>query len=248
MEIIKLVNLRKNFGALTAVNTINLAVNKGELFAIIGPNGAGKTTIFNLITGHLVPSSGKIYFEEKLINNFPPFVISRLGIGRSFQRSSVFLDLTVEENIFIPLILKQKHGTSLFKNVRKEKYYLDKSLSILSKLGLEDKMSMKAKELSHGDKRRLEVGITFASEPKLLLLDEPTSGLSVKETIEMAHLIKEISSDMTTILIEHDMHVVFSISDVICVIHYGEIIAQGKPEDIKKDGNVRKVYLGEKEF
>jgi branched-chain amino acid transport system ATP-binding protein len=115
-------------------------------------------------------------------------------------------------------------------------------------LGLEDKMSMKAKELSHGDKRRLEVGITFASEPKLLLLDEPTSGLSVKETIEMAHLIKEISSDMTTILIEHDMHVVFSISDVICVIHYGEIIAQGKPEDIKKDGNVRKVYLGEKEF
>ena len=246
MELLKLVQLRKTFGALVAVNGVDLSLKDGELLAIIGPNGAGKTTLFNLITGHLGPSSGEIYFRGKPISGLPPFKISRLGIERSFQKTSVFLELTVMENILIPFILKQEGKISMFKDVRKEKRYLDQSLSVLSKMGLEDKKDVKANELSHGDKKRLEVGITIASEPELLLLDEPTAGVSVNETLEMANLIKQISSGgISAILIEHDMHVVFSISDRICVLQYGKIIALGTPGEIREDENVRKAYLGE---
>lgn len=238
-------DLSKSFGALQAVLNVDLNVNKGTIHSIIGPNGAGKTTLFNLLTGFLPSSTGKIYFHGRDITALQPYQISQLGIGRSFQITSIFPELTVHENIRIVLQSRTKSNYSLFNSMNGLSDLQDKAQQILKSIGLEDKWDLLAKNLSHGEKRILDIGIGLASEPELLLLDEPASGLVGDEIARVTDLVRNISNYVTIVLVEHNIDVVLSISNIITVLYYGEIIAEGKPEEIQDNEKVQEIYLGD---
>lgn len=228
-------------------NNINFSMYAGELRCLIGPNGAGKTTFFNLITGLIRPSQGCVYFMGRKISNFASYKIVRLGIARSFQLANIYMGLSVTENIRIAA--QQKVETfNPFVSSRGLHGIDRKAMKILDRLHLTSKRDTQASKLSHGEKRRLELGITLACDPDLLLLDEPVAGLSTAETEEIVPLIKDISSQNVSILIiEHDMKFVREIADTITVLHRGEILAEGSPEEIEKSEEVKKVYLGGKQ-
>jgi branched-chain amino acid transport system ATP-binding protein len=237
--------LTKSFGGLTAVRDVNLQIEEGELVSIIGPNGAGKTTLFNLLTGHLSPDAGKVFFQGKEITRLPPHAISRMGVGRSFQRLNIFPRLTTFVNVQVAVFSAQKRSHKLFScahNLAREE-----TEAILESVGLLDKKEMKGGLLAHGDQKRLELGIALAVRPALLLLDEPTQGMSPKETAETTELIQKLVKQrgLTLIFVEHDMNVVFGISDHIRVMHQGQIIFGGKPKEVKNNDEVQKIYLGE---
>jgi len=242
--IIETKKLSKDFGALRAVNEVDLTVDPGQIHSIIGPNGAGKTTLFNLLTGFLSPSRGRVFFNGLEITNLPPFAISKLGIGRSFQITSIFPDLTVLENIRIAIQSRTKASFHFLISLQKLRVLEEKAEQILQKIGLEDKKEMLSRNLSHGEKRILDIGIGLATEPCLLLLDEPASGLTREEISMVIKLVKEVSDHVTIILIEHNIDVVLSISDKITVLHQGSVIAEGHPELIQKDEKVQEAYLG----
>ena len=237
--------LTKSFGGLTAVYEVDLRVHERELVSIIGPNGAGKTTLFNLLTGHMLPDSGKVFFQGKDITAAPPHAISRMGIGRSFQRLNIFPRLTTFVNVQVAVFSAQQRSHELFtlaKNLAREE-----TEEILQSVGLLDRQGVKAGLLAHGDQKRLEIGIALAVKPALLLLDEPTQGMSPKETVETTELIQKLVKErgLTLIFVEHDMNVVFGISDNIRVLHQGKIIFSGKPDEVRKNDEVQKIYLGE---
>ena len=237
--------LTKSFGGLTAVYEVDLQVNERELVSIIGPNGAGKTTLFNLLTGQIPPDSGKVFFQGKDITAAPPHAISRMGIGRSFQRLNIFPRLTTFANVQVAVFSAQQKSHELFsraKNLAREE-----TEEILQSVGLMDRQGVKAGLLAHGDQKRLEIGIALAVKPALLLLDEPTQGMSPKETVETTELIQKLVKErgLTLIFVEHDMNVVFGISDNIWVLHQGKIIFSGKPDEVRKNDEVQKIYLGE---
>jgi len=238
-------NLTKKFGGLTATSDVNLQIKEGELVSIIGPNGAGKTTLFNLITGHIKPDGGKVFFKDKDITGFPPYVISRMGIGRSFQRLNIFPRLTTFENVQVAVFSAQKKSHQLFTSARK--MVRQETENILESVGLLDKKDIQGGLLAHGDQKRLELGIALAVNPLLLLLDEPTQGMSPQETLETTALISKLVKErgLTLIFVEHDMSVVFGISDNIYVMHQGRIVFSGKPEEVKKNEEVQRIYLGE---
>lgn len=239
--------LHKSFGGVAAVDNVNLNIQENELRAIIGPNGAGKTTLFNVITGRLPPSSGKVFYQGQDITNKPSHVITKLGICRTFQRTSIFPDSTVFENV---RIAEQAHrGGSLRVLSAKEslKDVNAETWLILERVGLVEQADLPAKTLAHGDQRLLEVGIGLAGEPKLLLLDEPTSGMSSGEVKRTTQLIRGLVSEVAIVLVEHDMDVIMSISDKISVMHQGRIIAEGTPEEIRQNKLVREAYLGTEE-
>lgn len=237
--------LTKSFGGLTAVRDVNLQIQEGELVSIIGPNGAGKTTLFNLLTGHLAPDSGKVFFQGKEITRLPPHAISRMGVGRSFQRLNIFPRLTTFINVQVAVFSDQKRSHKLFS--RAHNLAREETEAILESVGLLDKKEMKGGLLAHGDQKRLELGIALAVRPALLLLDEPTQGMSPKETAETTELIQKLVKQrgLTLIFVEHDMSVVFGISDNIRVMHQGQIISGGKPEEVKNNDEVQRIYLGE---
>jgi len=243
--ILKTESLSKSFGALQAVLNVDLTVSKGTIHSIIGPNGAGKTTFFNLLTGFLQPSTGKIYFQGIDITTLQPYQISQLGIGRSFQITSIFPELTVHENIRIVLQSRTKSNYSVFNSMSRLSTLQEKAQEILERIGLEDKPDLLAKNLSHGEKRILDIGIGLASEPELLLLDEPASGLVGDEIVRVTDLVRSISSYITIVLVEHNIDVVLSISNIITVLYYGEVIAEGKPEEIQNNEKVQEIYLGD---
>lgn len=243
--ILEMVDLYKNFGNLMAVNGFSLSIAKGKRYAIIGPNGAGKTTLFNLISGHYKPTRGRIMFKGQDITGMAPHRINRLGIARSFQIINVFPQLSVFENIRPVLMSKNNIRFNFLKNIKRWEEVTQKTITILEQIGLVDKKDVPAGFLSYGEQRALEVGLTIASDPELILLDEPTAGMSMDETRQAIKLIDKVTKGKTLVIIEHDMEVVFSLADLITVMHYGRIVATGPPEEIQKDQKVKEAYLGD---
>jgi branched-chain amino acid transport system ATP-binding protein len=236
--------LSKSFGALVAVMNVDLKVARGTVHSVIGPNGAGKTTLFNLLTGFLKPSSGLIVFDGKDITGLPPHEISRRGVSRSFQITSIFPELSVSENVRIALQSRTAISYRFLKKLTDNDGLREKTSGILAQIGLLDKTDLPAKHLSHGEKRVLDIGIGLATSPELLLLDEPASGLVGDEIVRVTSLIRQISSRVTVILVEHNIDVVLSISDRITVLSYGKVIAEGGPAEIQSNAKVQEVYLG----
>lgn len=241
-------NLTKRFGGLVATSDVNMQIQEGTLVSIIGPNGAGKTTFFNLLTGHIKPDAGNVFFQGKDITGLPPYIISSLGIGRSFQRLNIFSRLTTFENVQVAVLSFRKKSHNLF--VRAKDMFKNEVEEILESVGLLDKKDIKGGLLAHGDQKRLEMGIALSGNPSLLLLDEPTQGMSPQETTETMMLIEKLVKQrgLTLIFVEHDMSVVFGISDRINVLHQGSIIFSGTAEEVKKSDEVQRIYLGEEKY
>jgi branched-chain amino acid transport system ATP-binding protein len=235
--------LTRAFGSLLAVDRVNVSVRRGELRSIIGPNGAGKTTFFRLISGEMRPSSGRIWFDGREITGLPQHQVARLGVAKSYQITNVFPHLTVLENVRVAV---QGHAraydfwskASHLRDVRR------RAESLLERIGLGRKAGQLAAHLSHGEKRHLEIGIALATDPALLLLDEPTAGMSPEETDETMRLIRELATGRTVILVEHKMKVVMRISDHITVLHQGQVLAEGSPDEIRANTLVQQTYLG----
>jgi branched-chain amino acid transport system ATP-binding protein len=239
-------DVAKAFGGFQAVGGVTFSVAAGSISAIIGPNGAGKTTLFNLITGHLRPDTGRVVFKGRDVTGIAPHDLCRLGMGRSFQRTNIFPRLTVFENVQAAYVSHRGRGWSLFRSVAP--LYQDETEAILRAVGLIDRAREESGFLSHGGQKQLELGIALALEPEILLLDEPTAGMSASETRESIALIERLAHErqLTLLFTEHDMEVVFSISQRITVLHQGRVIADGPPADVRRDPEVRRVYLGEK--
>ena len=235
--------LSKNFGALKAVNQVNLEIGKG-IHSIIGPNGAGKTTLFNLLTGFLKPSTGKIFFLGKEITGLPPYEISRLGIARSFQITSIFPELSVFENVRISAQSRSRSSANFLNSFKGLQDANQNAERILKDLGLLEFRDAKAKNLSYGLQRSLDIAISLAIRPKLILLDEPTSGMDKGDTKKIIKMISVISRQIPVVLIEHNIDVVLSISNRITVLYQGSVLAEGSPIEIQQNEKVQEAYLG----
>jgi branched-chain amino acid transport system ATP-binding protein len=243
LNLLETKGLTKRFGGLTAVDNVNFQVTKGEIRAIIGPNGAGKTTFFNLIAGRLPPTQGEIWFKGENITHIPPHHICKKGIGRSYQVTNIFPKLPVFENV--RLAAQAVEVTyDFWTNVDSMNDINGRVAEILEKLKLIDHRDVRATNLPHGLQRHLEIGIALASRPELLLLDEPTAGMTQEETRRMMELIENIAEGLTIVVVEHDMKFVMSISKRITVLHEGKVLAEGAPEEIRKNEDVQRVYLG----
>ena len=236
--------LSKSFAGFNAVSDVDLAVAKGEITAVIGPNGAGKSTLFNLITGHMRPSAGRVLLDGHDITGLPPHRICGLGMGRSFQRTNIFPKLTVFENVQAALLAHRGLGRDFWS--RSALLCREESERLLASIGLADQAQAIAGTLSYGNQKQIELGLALASDPKVLLLDEPTAGMSATETHEAIALLGRIARErhLTLLFTEHDMAVVFSIAQKIAVMHQGRIIASGDPASVRADPEVRRVYLG----
>jgi branched-chain amino acid transport system ATP-binding protein len=241
---LEVTSLHKRFGPVKVINGIHLTVAAGQRHAIIGPNGAGKTTLFHLFSGNYTPDSGAIVFDGRPIAGLPPHRINRLGLSRSFQITNIFAGLSVHENIRAAVLSKHGVRFDFLRRVGRMAAINRAAAAILEQIGLTDKADRLAGELAYGQQRALEIGITLASDPKMILLDEPTAGMSIDETREAVRLIDRVTRGKTLLIIEHDMDVVFSLADVITVLNYGEILASGSPAEIRGHPKVKQAYLG----
>ncbi len=237
--------LNKSFSGFRAVSDVDLTVETGQIAAVIGPNGAGKSTLFNLITGHLRPDTGSVRLDGRDITGAAPHRIVRMGVGRSFQRTNIFAKLTVFENLQAAFLVHRGRGRDFWS--RAAALYRDDTERLLASIGLVDQRDTVAGTLSYGNQKQLELGLALASDPALLLLDEPTAGMSATETHDTIRLIERIAGErsLTLLFTEHDMDVVFQIAQKIAVLHQGRVIADGAPEEVRADPEVRRVYLGE---
>jgi len=235
--------LTRAFGSLVAVNGVSLTVHRGELRSIIGPNGAGKTTFFRLVSGEMAPSSGRVLFGGSDITGLPQHRVCRLGIAKSYQITNIFPHLSVVENVRVAV---QGHARSFDFWSRADRLAgcLDRAQAILGQVGLARPAHRLAAHLSHGEKRHLEIGIALASDPSLLLLDEPTAGMSPEETDETMVLIRGLARGRTVVLVEHKMKLVMGISDRVTVLHQGQVLADGTPDEIRNNRLVQETYLG----
>lgn len=252
MALLKATKLSKVFGGLKAVSDFSIEIGKGELIGLIGPNGAGKTTAFNLLTGVYQPTTGAIDFDDKSILGLKPYQITQKGVARTFQNIRLFSELSVLDNVKIAYHFHVKYGLlesvlRLGRYHREEKDLEEKAIKILEIFKLGHKKDEIAKNLPYGEQRRLEIARALAAQPKLLLLDEPAAGMNPQETQELMQMIKWIKNefDLTILLIEHDMHLVMNVCERIYVLEYGNVIAQGTPEEIKNNPRVIEAYLGE---
>jgi len=242
-------NLTKRFGGVTAVNGINLEVMPKETIAIIGPNGAGKTTFYNMVSGRMLPTEGNITLDGQDITGLPPHKISRLGVSRSFQINNIFPEMTVQENVEVVLSAYHGHSRKLFNIASRNTGIQQEAVEYLKRLGIDGLKDQRAEVISYGDKRLLEIAMVLATQPKLVLLDEPTAGMTPDETRRTTKLVKSLadSGDYTFLITEHDMDVVFNLADRILVMHRGEKLFAGTPEEVKNHPEVRVAYLGEEE-
>jgi branched-chain amino acid transport system substrate-binding protein len=244
--IIETQRLRREFGALVAVANVSIRVRRNTVHSVIGPNGAGKTTFFNLLSGTLQPTSGRVYYKGRDITNLPLHRIAHLGIGRSFQITNIFPNLTVLENIRLACQALGRGNFRMLSSYRTFRDYEEKAWTIIRRVGLERQALHLARTLPHGGQRKLELGIILASDPELLLLDEPTAGMAAEQVPELMELIRSVheSGNRTIMLVEHNMNVVMSISDFITVMHQGQVLAEGTPAEIAANEVVQSAYLG----
>jgi len=248
MEALRAEHLSKDFGGVHAVRDISMSVEVGERLALIGPNGAGKTTLFNLLNGQLPPTKGQVYLFGKEITHMATHRRAHLGIARSFQATTLFLNLTVMDNISLAL-----HGTrpsrfQMFRSANAYKSFHNKTRELLESMSLWEKRDEPVHAISYGEQRKLEIALSLASEPKLLIMDEPSTGLTAAESADVIGMIRSLGKDITVILVAHDMDLVFGVAERIIVLHYGEIIAEGAPEEISNDSRVKEIYMGAEEI
>ncbi len=249
MGILEVKGVNKRFGGLQALGDVNLSVAENSVHAIIGPNGAGKSTLLNCLVGKLIPDTGSVMFDGQSVLGRKPHEINQMGISRVFQTPEIFGDLTVLENMLIPCFAKRDGAFRMhaFEQVFHEKSLIEKAETILEDVNMADKKDFHSASLSRGDKRRLEMAMCLVQEPKLLLLDEPTAGMARADTNNTIDLLKEINQkrDITMCIIEHDMHVVFSLAERITVLAQGTPLVEDTPDNIKGNSKVQEAYLGE---
>ncbi|MBI9045652.1 MAG: ABC transporter ATP-binding protein [Anaerolineaceae bacterium] len=238
--------IRKEFGALVAVHDIDIKVKANSIHSVIGPNGAGKTTLFNLVSGTMPPTSGKVFFKGQDITNLPIHQTAHLGMGRSFQITNLFPNLTVLENVRLACQSLGKDNFRFYQHFKKFKQYEERAYDVLAQVGLKKSALLHARSLPHGDQRKLELAMILAPDPEVLLLDEPTAGLAAEQVPELMALIQKFqqSRNKTIVLVEHNMSVIMSVSDFITVMHHGEAIAEGTPTEIANNQTVQTAYLG----
>jgi branched-chain amino acid transport system ATP-binding protein len=244
--ILQIENLGHSYGRYLVIRDISLAVAPRQMTALIGPNGAGKTTFYNAVSGHFRPTRGRVYFNGREITGVPAHKLVPMGLLRSFQITNIFPNLTVMENVLVPLVLQHRKGYSFLPSLRREKKLYREAEDVLDKVGLLSSAHRPAHELPYGDKRLVEMAIVLARRPKLVMLDEPTAGMNPEETDRMIHLIKALADRFGTtfFLTEHDMKVVFAVASMIYVLHQGGLLAQGDGEAIRANADVRAAYLG----
>lgn len=240
-------NLRKEFDGLVAVADVSLRVREGELHAIIGPNGAGKTTLFNLISGVLPPTAGKVLLRGEDITGLPPYQIARRGIGRSFQITHLFPNLTVLESVRLAAQARGRQSLHFWAHYRQYRQYEEQARAVIHRVGLAGREAVPTRALPHGDQRKLEIALLLATDPDILLLDEPTAGMASGEIPMLVDLIRRLREEggHTILLVEHKMDVVMNLSDRITVMHQGRVLAEGTPAEISADERVQRAYLGE---
>jgi branched-chain amino acid transport system ATP-binding protein len=243
---LEIAGLSKSFAGFCAVSDVSLTVATRQIAAVIGPNGAGKSTLFNLVTGHLRPDSGTVKLDGRDITGAAPYRICAMGIGRSFQRTNIFSRLTVFENLQAAFLMHRRRGHNFWS--RANALYRDETAALLASVGLAGLEKVVAGTLSYGNQKQLELGLALASNPALLLLDEPTAGMSATETHDTIRLIERIAAEraLTLLFTEHDMEVVFGIAEKIAVLHQGKLLAEGTPGEMRRDPEVRRIYLGER--
>lgn len=249
MGILEVKDVGKRFGGLQALGDVNLSIEENKVHAIIGPNGAGKSTLLNCLVGKLIPDTGSVLFDGQSVLGRTPYEINQMGISRVFQTPEIFGDLTVMENMMIPCFAKRDGSFRLhaFESVNREQDLVNKAEQMLEDVKMLDKRHMHAASMSRGDKRRLEMAMCLVQDPKMLLLDEPTAGMARADTNNTIDLLKQIKQerDITIAIIEHDMHVVFSLADRITVLAQGTPLVEDSPENIKGHPKVQEAYLGE---
>ena len=244
MNALRIERLSKNFGGVEALKDVTFSVSEGEKLAIIGPNGAGKTTLLNLINGQLQPSSGHIYFMEKDITKLPVHSRALFGIARAFQSSKLFPSMNVMTNILLSVHGKRASRINILRHLDTYKEYFIEAETYLKLINLWDKRSYLVNDLSHGEQKKLELAMTLALNPKLLLLDEPSAGLTAAESSDITEIIKNLGPNITVIVVAHDMDLVFGIAERIIVLHYGQILCDGTPNQIQCDKRVMEIYMG----
>jgi branched-chain amino acid transport system ATP-binding protein len=244
MSALEVKDLCKSFGSLVVTNGIDLRVEPGERRGIVGPNGAGKTTFFNLISGWMRPDAGAVMLEGKAVTGLSPEALARHGIARSFQKNSQFADLSVRENIRLAVQAQDASRAKFWSPLRAERRVIARAERVAHEVGLEAQLDRRSIDLSYGQKRQLEVAIALAGTPRLLLLDEPAAGTSPAERVVLAGLVKGLPRDVTVLIIEHDMDLVFDICDRISVLVQGRVLVTGTPDEIRGHHEVRSAYLG----
>ena len=241
---ISLKDVRKNFGATEIIRGVSLEIGQGERHAIIGPNGAGKTTLFNLISGRFPITSGSISLNEHRIDDLPPHQIKRRGLSRSFQITSIYPKLSAFENIRCALLWNQGYRYSFWNALPRQRALNEAAAALLAEINLSPRADVLAGLLSYAEQRSLEIGMTVAGDASVILLDEPTAGMSNTETDYAMSLIRRMTQGRTLLMVEHDMKVVFDLADTITVLVYGQVIASGRPEEIRSNRAVQEAYLG----
>lgn len=247
MEALRVERLTKDFGGVRALNEVSLSVEAGERRAVIGANGAGKTTLINLINGEIPPTIGSVYILGKDVTEMPVHERVHLGVGRSCQINSLFPHISVLDNVLLALQATQPFRFQMLRSISKYDHLSANAQALLTERGLWEKRDFPVVDLSYGEQRRIEIILSLASAPKLLLLDEPTAGLSAGETSEIIELVRGLGRDISVLFISHDMDVIFSIADRITVLHHGQVIAEGTPEEIRANPKVKQIYLGYRE-
>ncbi len=237
-------NVSKAFGGLKAVDGVALSVEPGERRALIGPNGAGKTTLFNLISGELPPSEGRIALFGRDVTTLPPHRRAALGLARTYQLTNLFPSLTVLENLLLAVQGLERTKLAFLRPVASYRHLFERARAVLDSVGLGGKEGEVVKNLSHGEQRQMEVAMALASRPRLLLLDEPTAGLSPAESLTMTALLKTLDAGITLLVIEHDMDVAFALTDRVTVLHNGKVVADGSREEVRASPLVKEIYLG----
>ncbi len=246
-EIIRTEGLGKYFGEMAAVHEVNVILQEGLFTSVIGPNGAGKTTLINLLSGYLLPDRGKIFFRGTEVTRLSPDRRVKIGISRSFQVMNIFPRMNVFQNILLPVLSRLNKTSSAFSSLGAHREAVGEAEQILREVWLQDEKNVPAGELSHGDQRLLELGIAVATNPQVCFLDEPSSGMNPIERIKVLELVKKLAAERKTtfVIVEHDMDIVFSLSDWIVVMNRGEVLAEGRPDEIRENREVREIYLGE---
>jgi len=243
--ILEVSNLSKRFGAVAASDSLTFAVERGGIHALIGPNGAGKSTAIGQFTGEINPDSGRVVFDGHDITHIETYKRAQLGLQRSYQITSLFPEFTAEDNVAMAVQSRQGHSFCFWTPARTDKTLRDPARAVLQRVGMADKADLKVTELAHGEQRQLELAVALASEPSMLLLDEPMAGMGQSESLRMMEILRTLKGDISILLVEHDMDVVFALADVISVLVKGAVLMTGSPNEVRQNRDVRLAYLGD---